>query len=91
MVLPRCEPDTEDHREREFGDVASGLPWTRRLLGHQGGSQHALQVARLEFDTAGIAVSVVYPSVTATEFHQKLRPAAWRPGLGRSSRTLRSW
>jgi NADP-dependent 3-hydroxy acid dehydrogenase YdfG len=31
------------------------------------------QVARLEFDTAGIAVSVVYPSVTATEFHQKLR------------------
>jgi NADP-dependent 3-hydroxy acid dehydrogenase YdfG len=31
------------------------------------------QVARLELAAAGIAVSVVYPSVTATEFHQKLR------------------
>jgi short-subunit dehydrogenase len=31
------------------------------------------QIARLEFDSAGIVVSVVYPSVTATEFHQNLR------------------
>jgi NAD(P)-dependent dehydrogenase (short-subunit alcohol dehydrogenase family) len=31
------------------------------------------QVGRLEFAPAGIAVSVVYPSVTATEFHQRLR------------------
>jgi NADP-dependent 3-hydroxy acid dehydrogenase YdfG len=31
------------------------------------------QVARVEFAPAGIAVSVVYPSVTATEFHQRLR------------------
>jgi len=31
------------------------------------------QVGRVEFDQAGIAVSVVYPSVTATEFHQRLR------------------
>jgi short-subunit dehydrogenase len=31
------------------------------------------QVARLEFDSTGIVVSVVYPSVTATEFHQNLR------------------
>jgi NAD(P)-dependent dehydrogenase (short-subunit alcohol dehydrogenase family) len=31
------------------------------------------QVGRLEFASAGIAVSVVYPSVTATEFHQSLR------------------
>jgi NAD(P)-dependent dehydrogenase (short-subunit alcohol dehydrogenase family) len=31
------------------------------------------QVGQLEFAPAGIAVSVVYPSVTATEFHQRLR------------------
>ena len=31
------------------------------------------QVGRVEFAPAGIAVSVVYPSVTATEFHQRLR------------------
>jgi NAD(P)-dependent dehydrogenase (short-subunit alcohol dehydrogenase family) len=31
------------------------------------------QVGRLEFASAGIAVSVVYPSVTATEVHQRLR------------------
>jgi NADP-dependent 3-hydroxy acid dehydrogenase YdfG len=31
------------------------------------------QVGRIEFAPAGIAVSVVYPSVTATEFHQRLR------------------
>jgi NADP-dependent 3-hydroxy acid dehydrogenase YdfG len=31
------------------------------------------QVGRLEFAGSGIAVSVVYPSVTATEFHERLR------------------
>ncbi len=31
------------------------------------------QVGRLELASAGVAVSVVYPSVTATEFHQRLR------------------
>jgi NAD(P)-dependent dehydrogenase (short-subunit alcohol dehydrogenase family) len=31
------------------------------------------QVAAVEFADSGIAVSVVYPSVTATEFHQSLR------------------
>ncbi len=31
------------------------------------------QVGRVEFAPAGIAVCVVYPSVTATEFHQRLR------------------
>ncbi len=31
------------------------------------------QVGRLELADAGVAVSVVYPSVTATEFHQRLR------------------
>jgi short-subunit dehydrogenase len=31
------------------------------------------QIARLEFEAAGVSVSVVYPSVTATEFHQRLR------------------
>lgn len=41
------------------------------------------QVSRLEFADAGIAVSLVYPSVTATEFHERLRaghlaPGAWR-------------
>ena len=31
------------------------------------------QVGRLEFADGGVSMSVVYPSVTATEFHQKLR------------------
>jgi short-subunit dehydrogenase len=31
------------------------------------------QVARLELAGAGVVVSVVYPSVTATEFHERLR------------------
>jgi NADP-dependent 3-hydroxy acid dehydrogenase YdfG len=31
------------------------------------------QAARLEFAAAGVVVSVVYPSVTATEFHDHLR------------------
>ena len=31
------------------------------------------QVAHIEFAPAGISVSVVYPSVTSTEFHQRLR------------------
>ncbi|HUZ09114.1 MAG TPA: SDR family oxidoreductase [Acidimicrobiales bacterium] len=31
------------------------------------------QVGRLELADAGVVVSVVYPSVTATEFHQRLR------------------
>lgn len=31
------------------------------------------QVARLELADMGIAVSLVYPSVTATEFHQRLK------------------
>jgi NADP-dependent 3-hydroxy acid dehydrogenase YdfG len=31
------------------------------------------QVGRLELADTGVAVSVVYPSVTATEFHQRLR------------------
>lgn len=31
------------------------------------------QIGRVEFADAGVIVSVVYPSVTATEFHKKLR------------------
>jgi short-subunit dehydrogenase len=31
------------------------------------------QVGRIELAAAGVLVSVVYPSVTATEFHQRLR------------------
>jgi NADP-dependent 3-hydroxy acid dehydrogenase YdfG len=38
------------------------------------------QVARIEWQGDGIAVSVVYPSVTATEFHQRLRAGALVPG-----------
>jgi len=34
------------------------------------------QVGRLELEDAGVSVSVVYPSVTATEFHQHLRAGA---------------
>ena len=46
-------------------------------LGGYSASKAALnmlsQVGRVEFGPAGIGVSVVYPSVTATEFHQRLR------------------
>jgi NAD(P)-dependent dehydrogenase (short-subunit alcohol dehydrogenase family) len=38
------------------------------------------QVARLELAGTGVNVSVVYPSVTATEFHQKLRAGHLAPG-----------
>jgi len=38
------------------------------------------QVARLEFADAGVTVSVVYPSVTATEFHQHLRAGSFAGG-----------
>ncbi len=38
------------------------------------------QVARLEFADAGVVVSVVYPSVTATEFHQRLRAGSFAGG-----------
>src|SRR6266487_3973294 len=34
------------------------------------------QVARAEFAPAGVVVSLVYPSITATEFHQALRAGA---------------
>jgi len=37
-------------------------------------------VARLELAPKGIAVSVVYPSVTATEFHQRLRAGSLAQG-----------
>ena len=38
------------------------------------------QVGRLEFGAAGVTVSVVYPLVTATEFHQKLRAGRFAGG-----------
>jgi len=38
------------------------------------------QIARLEFADAGVAVSLVYPSVTATEFHQRLRAGSFVGG-----------
>ena len=38
------------------------------------------QVGRLEMGGAGVTVSVVYPSVTATEFHQRLRAGTFRGG-----------
>jgi short-subunit dehydrogenase len=31
------------------------------------------QIARIEFASAGVSVSVVYPALTATEFHDRLR------------------
>ena len=34
------------------------------------------QVGRIEFASTGVLVSIVYPSVTATEFHQRLRAGA---------------
>jgi short-subunit dehydrogenase len=41
------------------------------------------QVAREELAGAGIAISVVYPKVTATEFHQRLRAGRAAQGAGR--------
>ena len=41
------------------------------------------QVARLELAGSGVSVSVVYPSVTATEFHDHLR-AGHMPGRARN-------
>jgi NADP-dependent 3-hydroxy acid dehydrogenase YdfG len=38
------------------------------------------QVGRIELADAGVTVSVVYPSVTATEFHQRLRAGQPAPG-----------
>ena len=38
------------------------------------------QVARLEFAAAGVTVSLVYPLVTATEFHQKPRAGHFAGG-----------
>ena len=38
------------------------------------------QVARIELGGDGVSVSVVYPSVTATEFHQHLRAGHLAPG-----------
>ena len=38
------------------------------------------QVGRIEFADAGVMVSVVYPSVTATEFHQTLRAGKFVSG-----------
>lgn len=42
------------------------------------------QIARIEFHNAGVNVSVVYPSVTTTEFHRKLRAGQ----LARGGRTI---
>jgi len=42
------------------------------------------QTARIELGSAGIVVSVVYPSVTATEFHDHLRAG----GFVRAGRTI---
>jgi len=65
-------------RRRRFGSsldsVATRHQAALNMLSQLPGSSSILR----------IAVSVVYPSVTATEFHQKLRPAAWRQGLGPS-------
>ncbi len=36
------------------------------------------QVGRLELAPAGVRVSVVYPSLTATEFHESLRAGSFR-------------
>jgi len=38
------------------------------------------QVARQELAAAGVTVSVVYPSITATEFHDRLRAGRVAPG-----------
>jgi NADP-dependent 3-hydroxy acid dehydrogenase YdfG len=41
------------------------------------------RVARKEFAADGIVVSLVYPAVTATEFHQTLRAGSFAGGGGR--------
>ena len=41
------------------------------------------QVARVEFGRAGVKVSVVYPALTVTEFHQHLRAPRLTGGAAR--------
>lgn len=41
------------------------------------------QVARAELGGLGITVSVVYPALTVTEFHQSLRAGRWPGAAGR--------
>lgn len=58
-------------------------------LGGYSASKAALnmlsQVGRVELASAGVVVSVVYPSVTATEFHQHLRAG----GMASEARTIK--
>ena len=44
------------------------------------------QVARLELAASGVTVSVVYPSITATEFHDRLRAGAIAAGASNIAR-----
>ena len=74
------------HRERQLGHLAEGDPRPTRLWRHQGSAQHAGPGGSLGVRALGGAVSVVYPGVTATEFHRSLR--AGRPAPGAAGMAL---
>ena len=75
-------------RERGGGAIVNVSSGTSRMVlpgvGGYAASKCALnmlsQVARAEFASHGIAVSLVYPSVTATEFHEVLRAGEYAGG-----------
>ena len=77
-------------RERGGGAIVNVSSGTSRMVlpgvGAYAATKAALNmlslVAREEFAPDGIVVSVVYPSVTATEFHDKLRAGAMGAGGG---------
>jgi len=47
---------------------------------HQGGAELLSQIGRIELAESGVIVSVVYPAVTETEFHQSLRAGHFAGG-----------
>ena len=77
-------------RERGGGAIVNVSSGTSRMVltgvGAYAATKTALNmlslVAREEFAPDGIVVSLVYPSVTATEFHDKLRAGAMGTGGG---------
>jgi NAD(P)-dependent dehydrogenase (short-subunit alcohol dehydrogenase family) len=77
-------------RERGGGAIVNVSSGSSRMVlpgvGAYAATKAALNmlslVAREEFAPDGIVVSLVYPSVTATEFHDKLRAGAMRAGGG---------
>ena len=93
------------HAGRAAGDARSGVaPSSTSARRPRCGSSRAWAATRrprrhstcsprshgIELAESGVCVSVVYPSVTATEFHQRLRPAPSPGGPTTSPRPARA-